>query len=114
MNLKRKEPKIKQVLKTYSWCGVKIDNGSEIFALGCKKNPEIDISKYEGKIMPVAIAPLNKTIWALVPTEDSDARREGKDLMFVLCSQECGNQLKETLQQEKELGDLILSAKLTK
>jgi len=114
MKLKRKKPIIKQVLKTCSWCGAKIDNGNEIFALGCKKNPEIDISKYEGKIMPVKIDTLNKIIWAIVPKANSDARREGKDLIFVLCSEECGDQLKETLQQEIEFGNLILSAELTK
>ena len=114
MKSKRKKPKIKQVLKTCSWCGAKIDNGHEIFALGCKKNPEIDISKYEGKIMPAKIDTLNKIIWAIVTKADSDARREGKDLIFVFCSEECGDHIKETLQQEKELGDLILSTKLTR
>jgi len=51
MKFKRKKPKIKQILKICSWCGLKIDHDQEIFALGCKKRPEIDISKYKGKIM---------------------------------------------------------------
>jgi hypothetical protein len=53
---------------------------------------------------------LGKTIWSIVPPADSDARKDGKDIMFTLCSEECGDQLKETLEIEKDLGELILSA----
>jgi hypothetical protein len=48
---------------------------------------------------------LGKTIWSIVPPADSDARKDGKDIMFTLCSEECGDQLKETLEIEKDLGE---------
>jgi len=60
--------------------------------------------------MPVKISTLGKTIWSIVPPADSDARKDGNDLMFTLCSEECGDQLKEALEIEKDLGELILSA----
>ena len=110
MKLKQKKPKINQVLTTCSWCGLKIGNDGPIYALGCKKRPEVDISNYEGKIMPVKITTSGKTIWAIVPSADSDARRHGKDFMFTLCSEKCGDELKEILELEKDLGELILSA----
>ena len=110
MKLKRKKPKIKQVMTTCSWCGLKIKDEGPIYALGCKKRPEVDISKYESKVMPVKISTLGKTIWSIVPPADSDARREGKDFMFTLCSEDCGDQLKKALVIEKEIGELILSA----
>jgi hypothetical protein len=110
MKSKRKKPKIKHVMTTCSWCGLKISSEGPIYALGCKKRPEIDISKYESKVMPVKIATLGKTIWSIVPPADSDARKDGKDIMFTLCSEDCGDQHKETLEIEKDLGELILSA----
>lgn len=110
MKLKRKKPKVKKVLTTCCWCDKRIGENQEVLALGCKKRPGVDISKYEGGIMSVTIASIGKTIWAIVPSADSDARREGKDFMFTLCSDECGDQLKETLEIEKDLGELILSA----
>jgi hypothetical protein len=48
---------------------------------------------------------LGKTIWSIVPPADSDARKDGKDIMFTLCSEECGDQLKETLEIEKDLDE---------
>ena len=97
-------------MTTCSWCGLKIRGEGPIYALGCKKRPEVDISKYESKVMPVKISTLGKTIWSIVPPADSDARKDGNDLMFTLCSEKCGDQLKEALEIEKELGELILSA----
>ncbi|MCK4486467.1 MAG: hypothetical protein KAU38_06885 [Desulfobacterales bacterium] len=110
MKLKRKKPKIEQIMTTCSWCGLKIRSEGPIYAIGCKKRPEVDISKYESKVMPVMISTLGKTIWSIVPPADSDARKDGNDFMFTLCSEECGDQLKETLEIEKDLGELILSA----
>jgi len=110
MKLKRKKPKIEHVMTTCSWCGLKIRSEVPIYAIGCKKRPEVDISKYESKVMPVKISTLGKTIWSIVPPADSDARKDGNDFMFTLCSEECGDQLKETLDLEKEIGELIFSA----
>ena len=111
MKVKRKKPKIGQVMSTCSWCGKKVGNDVPIYAVGCKKRPNINIVRYEGKAMPVKISTIDKTIWSIVPPPDSDARRDGNDLMFTLCSENCGEKLKETLEKEKEIGDLILSIK---
>ncbi|MBU1163106.1 MAG: hypothetical protein KKA75_03045 [Proteobacteria bacterium] len=110
MKLIRKKPTIKQVLTTCSWCGFKIGNYGPIYSIGCKKRPGVNISKYEGRIMPVKMATLGKIIWAIVPIAESDARRSGNDFFFTLCSEDCGNQLKEALGLEKEIGELIFSA----
>ena len=111
MKAKRKKPKISQAMSTCSWCSKKIGNEEPVYALGCKKRPNVDISRYESKVMPVKLSVLDKTIWSIVPPADSDARREGNDFMFTLCSEDCGDQLKEILEKEKEIGDLILTAK---
>lgn len=110
LKLKQKKPNINQVLTTCSWCGRKIEKDGPIYALGCKKRPEIDISNYEGKVMPVKITTSDKTIWAIVPSADSEARRHGKDFMFSLCSEKCGDDLKKILNIEMEFGELILAS----
>ena len=40
----------------------------------------------------------------LVPMQGSEAREEGNDGIFLLCSKACGNQLKATLEGEVALG----------
>lgn len=112
MKLKKGKPTVKKVLTTCCWCDKRIGENQELFALGCKKRPAVDISKYEGGIMPVTIVTIEKTIWAVVPSSDSNARKEGKDFMFTLCSEECGWALKEALEEEKDIGDLLYSAEL--
>ncbi len=106
----QKKPKINRVKSTCSWCGLKIGHNEPLYAIGCKKRPEIDISKYEGKVMSVELISAGKTIWSIAPPADSEARKQGKDIMFTLCSEKCGDQLKEVLEIEKDLGKLIFSA----
>ncbi len=112
MKLKRKKPRVNKVLTTCCWCDKTIGDNQGIFALGCKKRPGVDISKYEGGIMSVIIAAIGKTIWAIVPSSDSDARRDGKDFVVTLCSNECGHELKEALQREKDIGDIMYYGEL--
>lgn len=60
--------------------------------------------------MPVKTVTLGKIIWAIVPVAKSDAQKSGNDFFFTLCSEDCGDQLKEALNLEKEMGKLIFSA----
>ena len=110
MMFNQKKPKLKQVMSTCSWCGQKLQNDDPIYALGCKKRPGVDISAYEGKVMSVKVTTSSKTLWSIVPMAGSDARQHGKDFLFTLCSEKCGDELKELLDVERDLGELILSA----
>ena len=58
-------------------------------------------------MIPVVLALVDKTIPAIVTTGDSQAKREGHDLLFMCCSRECARLLKDALQEEKELFDEI-------
>jgi hypothetical protein len=108
--IKRKKPKLKKVMTTCCWCGFHIGDNRELFGLGARKRPEIDISKYQGGVMPIRLATIDKTIWSIVPRFDSDACKDGKDIMFTLCSEACGEKLRDVLKYETELGKIIYSA----
>ena len=56
----------------------------------------MDISHYEGDCMAVRLT-TGKTVWALVPTANSDAKRTGHDFMFLVCSDACGAELSDVL-----------------
>jgi hypothetical protein len=57
----------------------------------------------EVEIIPLTLVQANKTIPAIVPTRDSEAKRDGKDLIFMTCSLNCATLLKSTFQKEKEI-----------
>ncbi|MEW6419325.1 MAG: hypothetical protein AB1480_14635 [Nitrospirota bacterium] len=92
---------------TCAWCGKTIPENSEVFGLGAKIRHGFDIKDKEGKIIQLSLVLTNKTVPAIVTTSDSEAKREGYDLMFMTCSQRCAKSLKKTLQKEKEIIDRI-------
>lgn len=88
---------------TCAWCGKTIPEDSEVFGLGAKVKQGFDIKNKEGKIIQLSLALTNKTVPAIVTTSNSDAKKEGKDLMFMTCSQGCAGNLKDALQKEKDV-----------
>ena len=92
-----------------SWCKKKIPEDFEIFGLGVKFKEGIDMRDKEGKIIPLTLAVTNKTVSAMVTTGNSEAKQDGKDLMFMTCSKRCVKALKHALEKEKEMfgGNII-------
>jgi len=41
-----------------------------------------------------------KTVWTIITAKYSGAKKAGNDMIFMLCSEECGHELKEILQAE--------------
>jgi hypothetical protein len=89
-----------------AWCGKEIPENSEVYAVGATLKGGIEFRTEEGSqgfFMPVSIA--GRMIPAIVTAPGSDARRQGNDLMFMTCSEQCAGKLRETLSEEKELID---------
>ena len=95
----REEKKITpaDVLKRCAWCNKYIPEDEEIFSLGSKTHPGIDLSAQEGGVILLEVA--DKIVPAIVPTGDSPAKEAGNDVLFVLCSRACGTSLQEALSE---------------
>jgi len=85
-----------------AWCSKRIHEDSKVFALGVKTYKGVDFKEHEGKIIQLFLAASDKNVPAIVVTSDSKAKRQGKDLVFALCSRECGDSLKNALKEEKD------------
>jgi len=96
-----------EVMSECCWCGKYIPEDREVFALGAKVRPGMDISEYEGEVMPLTIITHGKTVNSFVPPADSDAKRDGNDFLFTICSSLCGYELKKALGDDKSLGDVL-------
>jgi len=94
-------------MSTCAWCDKRIPDDSEVFGLGVKARQRIGSRSREGKVIPVVLALVDKTIPAIVTTGDSQAKRNGYDLLFMCCSRECAGLLKDVLQEERNLFDEI-------
>ncbi len=88
-----------EVLTTCAWCGERIPEGHEVFAVGGKAREGVALKDREGKSITLSLALTDRRVQAIVVTSDSEAKKAGNDLMFVVCSPECGQSLKEAVQQ---------------
>jgi len=85
------------------WCQDEIPEDTELFGIGARARDDIDITELRGKVIDIYLAQKNRNVQALVVTEDSPAKREGKDLLFVTCSESCSEALRQAVGNELEL-----------
>ena len=98
----RNKPRLDGPLKC-GWCADEIDDDTELFGIGAKARPDIDIAELEGKVIDIFLTRRDRNVQALVVTNDSPAKREGKDLLFVVCSESCAEALRQGVGKEIEL-----------
>jgi hypothetical protein len=87
---------------TCTWCNATIPPDTEMFSIATKKRAGIDLSDHEGKLIPFHLVLAKKRIEGFVAPKDSPAKKDGYDVVFVACSENCGRALKTALQNEKE------------
>jgi hypothetical protein len=101
---KRDKPKVDGKLRC-SWCEDEIPEDIECFGIGAKASPGVDIKALEGKVVDLFLKRRNRTVAMMIPTIDSPAKREGKDMLFVMCSESCSEALRQAVDREIELVD---------
>jgi hypothetical protein len=94
-----------RLMHTCAWCTRIIAPDEEAYGFGARAQVGIDLDDKEGEFVTLNLALQDKTVVALVTTADSTARAEGYDLMFITCSEECANELKDALELEIDVFD---------
>jgi len=98
---KRIKKKRQSILYECAWCGKSIPEDAPVYTLTGTARPEIDLSKHRGTTLDIPVETANKTIPAIVATEDSELKkRKGHDLLFMLCSQSCGIHLRNVIAED--------------
>ncbi len=86
--------------------GSRISDDIEVFAVGAKIRPGV-FSEYEGKAIQLMIVSEDRFVPMMVTTEGSEAKNDGNDIMFMVCSETCGKEMKSALERDKSLGDMF-------
>lgn len=90
---------------TCAWCGGDIPEGAEVFGTGARIREGIDLchgsGAREGFLMEVTIS--GKRVPTIVTGLDSEAKKQGNDLMFMTCSLPCAEELKSALERERDV-----------
>ncbi|MGD9080820.1 MAG: hypothetical protein PVG96_15845 [Desulfobacterales bacterium] len=97
----------KEALSRCAWCQTRIYDDMEVFGFGAKLKPDVDLSEYETHCIQLDLVSAEKPVYMMVAAQDSEAKKEGKDCMFLVCSEECGKKLKDVLEKEISLGKMF-------
>ncbi len=82
------------------WCGRHIGDDEQVFGIGGKALPGIDLSLVQGKVIEISLEMAGKIVLAAVSAFGSDAKSAGNDLMFMVCSEACGRNLQAAIAAE--------------
>ncbi|UOQ92151.1 hypothetical protein MUO14_16865 [Halobacillus shinanisalinarum] len=91
----------------------KIKDNEPVFGLSVKFAEGVDYSDSEGTIIQIELNTRNTSVPMIVTARDSEAKTQGTDGIFALCSEKCGKKMKETVTKElttfKEFKDISLN-----
>ncbi len=107
---KKRKPRVswEDAIRICAWCGKHIPENTELFSVNAKARPGVDL-EHEGNVLALALD-ATRTALAIIPTPESEAKKAGWDVLFVVCSEECGRSLRETVQSNIDLLDSITIA----
>ncbi len=96
-----------EALSKCAWCRSNINDFLEVFGLGAKLKPDVDLSEFESHCIQIDLVSEEKPVYMMVTAQGSEAKNDGKDCMFLVCSASCGKKLKTVLEKEISLGKMF-------
>ena len=96
-----------EALSKCTWCRSHIDDQMEVSGLGVKLKPNLDLSEYESHCIQIGLVSEEKPLYMMVTTKDSEAKINGNDGMFLVCSEGCGKKLKTVLETAISIGKMF-------
>ena len=90
-------------------CHREITEFMDVFGLGAKLKPDVDLSEYQGHCIEINLASEDMSVYMMVTGRGSEAKNEGKDAMFLVCSEKCVKKLKNILEKEISSGEMFES-----
>ncbi len=97
------------------WCGKDIPENTPVYGMTAKfrKDVETPPVKIEGYVIDIYVpksmdSPDYKPVWTIVTAKNSSAKKAGNDMIFMLCSEECGYEFKEILQTDIDFIDGVM------
>jgi hypothetical protein len=86
------------------WCGKAIGEDDPVVAVGGRVHEGIDLSLVQGKVIELSFSVSDRKVLAAVAAFDSDAKAEGKDIVFMVCGDLCGKQVQSAFADELTRG----------
>ena len=83
-----------------AWCRKKVTESEQPWLMGGRAREGADLTEFEGGMTSVWVSSPKREVEMIVPGRDSEARKSGYDVIFVICSDKCADKLKGALIKE--------------
>ena len=100
MSRRRQTEKEEYWLDHCCWCNREMREDSERFSINTKFRDPKDYQKNAGRIVEFYVPTVDRAILALAVTRDSEAKKQGHEIMFVVCSERCREELSAALRED--------------
>ena len=100
MSRQRQAEKQEYFLEHCCWCNRLISEESERFSINTKFRDPKDYQKNAGKIIEFYVPRMDRSLMAFAVTRDSEAKKQGYEVMFMICSKSCREELAAALREE--------------
>ncbi len=91
---------MRSFFNTCAWCDNEVPENSEAYAINAAVKYKNVLEGHEGTFIPFPLTLAHKTVYGCVVTSDSDAKKEGVNMVFMACCLECASALKAALSDE--------------
>lgn len=99
------DPKAEEkAMQHCAWCGASLSEVQDPAFVPITALVGDTLSEYQGHMVEVALPSKNRWVPMVVSAEGSQAKLDGADFSFVVCSMRCGHRLKAAMK-----GDTVLS-----
>ena len=97
------------------WCRKDISENTPVYGLTAKFRKDVETPPVEDERYVIDIyvhesidSADYKSVWTIITAKNSGAKIAGNDIVFMLCSEECGHELREILQADIVFIDRML------
>jgi hypothetical protein len=95
--------KHEQLLHTCAWCTREISADEDIFGFGAMASHDIELAGKEGEFVSLSFALRDRTVFAFIPEKTEESGISEYDLLFITCSADCAQTLKNELDLERDV-----------
>ena len=100
MSRRRQSEKEEYWLNHCCWRNREMGEDSERFSINTKFRDSKDYRKNAGKIVEFYVPSADRSIMGFAVTWDSEAKKQGYEIMFVICSERCREELSAALRED--------------
>ncbi|CAB1064503.1 hypothetical protein D1BOALGB6SA_9299 [Olavius sp. associated proteobacterium Delta 1] len=97
----------KEALSQCAACQGNINEMTEVFGLGAKLKPGVDLSEFESHCIQIDLVSDESPVYMMITAQGSEAKNDGNDCMFLVCSESCSQKLTKVLEKEISLGKMF-------